>query len=68
MQQSDHKRRTSEARESKATERQMAAIATTGEEPTRELDYVVLAVLAASLVAMILISKRRNKSRARQST
>lgn len=65
MQQSDHKRRLSEARESEVTERQMAAIAPTGEQPTRELDYIVLAVLAVSLVAMIIISKKRNKMRAR---
>ena len=43
----------------------MAAIAPTGEQPTRELDYIVLAVLAVSLVAMIIISKKRNKMRAR---
>jgi hypothetical protein len=60
MQQSDYKRRADEARESRTTERQMAAVGTPVDETSRELDYVVLVILVASVVAMIAISRRRS--------
>jgi hypothetical protein len=64
MQQSDYKRRADEAKESRATERQMATVGTPVEESSRELDYVVLVILVASVIAMVMIS-RRSRARAR---
>lgn len=62
MQQSDYKRRADEARESRTNQSQMAAVGTPVDESSKELDYVVLVILVASVIAMIIISKR---SRAR---
>jgi hypothetical protein len=56
MQQSDFSRRRDRQKETRTIEKQMASVAT-AENGSPNLDYVVLILLAASVTAVLLLSK-----------
>jgi hypothetical protein len=62
MQQSDFSKRRDKQKETRTIEKQMASVAT-AENGSRSLDYVVLILLAASVTAVLLLSKPRFRGR-----
>jgi hypothetical protein len=62
MQQSDHQRRLDQAKKPTVTDRQAASVAAI-EDQSGNLDYVVFIILVASVVALVVISRRRGKAR-----
>jgi hypothetical protein len=62
MQQSDYKRRLKRQQDAQPQERDLAALAT-AEEPSPQIDYVVLIILVASIVALVFLHTRNRITR-----
>lgn len=62
MQQSDHRRRTERAKKAEAEDPQIAAFGVP-EGTSGNLDFVVLAILAGSIVFLAFLARRRRRTR-----
>lgn len=64
MQQSDHHRRVEQAKKAEDEDRQIAAFGVP-EATTRDYDYLVLILLAASVVILASVARRNRRARFR---